>query len=231
MTIRLRHLLLSALFLIVIAVIAAGLFGILRHRQFNNQPRPSDIVSDAPGANALVAPVIGDMQAVINDVSPEWNLTLSRSDSELLAALAHRYPALPKRFTGGVDLTLLDGRTAPEPLRGPYDEHDDLLRFAAFWPNPEPGQVVIPEMEAWADCRRDLELGPARTLHCYLYVEGEPGETLDGLAVLAWVQALDYVMAGYAQAPDPATIPLLTATKQAEQWTYTDAYLSLSPSP
>ncbi len=125
----------------------------------------------------------------------------------------------------------MDQPRAPEPLRGPYDDHPAELTLGTIYPEALDGEPVRPEAEAWAGCRRDLELGPARQLHCYLYVRGEPGDTLDALAVLAWIQALDETLTGRIQPLDRSKLTFLNAHKEGEQWTYSDAYLSLSSSP
>ncbi len=124
--------------------------------------------------------------------------------------------AFQKRFPKGLSITLIDDARAPEALRGEYDEDPFALRFGAVWPEPQPGQTIKPEMEAWADCVRDFELGPTDALHCYLFASGKPGETLDRLASSALHQALRYALMGRVNS-DPS-------------WTPDDAFLSLSPS-
>ena len=78
----------------------------------------------------------------------------------------------------------MDEAYAPKPCVAPTTPHLPNCWQAPSLQQPHAGESVLPDAEAWAGCRRDLELGPARQLHCYLYVRGEPGDTLDGLAVV-----------------------------------------------
>jgi hypothetical protein len=144
--------------------------------------------------------------------------------------LSARYPGFEERYPDGVSLTIVDEAIAPEALRGPYDPTPTRLLAGAIFPQPPPGESILPDAEAWAGCRRDLELGPARQLRCYLHIQGEPGDTLDGLAVVAWVQALDIAVTGTSQPLDPDALPFVTLYQENKQWTYTDSYLSLKPS-
>jgi hypothetical protein len=213
--------------LLVFGLTALALFA-LRHRQFSQQPRPLQVVSVAASPD-LIAPVLGSV--TLHSDAPAWQAAWRKPQATITAAFAARYPGLHKRFPDGVRLTLVEQPQAPEPLRGPYDDQPAELTVGAVYPEPQPGESVQPLAEAWAGCRRDLELGPARQLRCYLFVRGEPGDTLDGLAVLAWIQALDEALSGRLQPLDRNNLPLLDAHKEGEQWTYSDAYLSLSSSP
>ncbi|MCO6451211.1 MAG: hypothetical protein J5I90_10540 [Caldilineales bacterium] len=213
------------LLLLLLALIIAGSgYLTLRFRQFSAQPRPIAVIPAATATDPDLA-----LPANLHDDSRQWQASWRVDPAAVQAALAARYPNLQRRFREGVELTILDAATAPEPLRGSYDPEPALLRMGAAW--PEPGNGVLPLAEAWSDCYRDLELGPARSLRCYLYARGEPGPTLDGLAILAWVQAMDLALSGHTQPFDPAAIPFLTATPQDSTWTYSDAFLSLSLSP
>lgn len=217
---------LFAVFLLLAAllVLLVG-FGLRRYQAFASQPRSLPVVQEpSPG---IIAPA-GSVPATLTDVSSAWDARFTVSEAEVQAALAARYPGLSRRFPDGMLLTVTDEPSAPEALRGPYDPQPARLRLGAVWPEPLPGASVTPTAEAWADCRHDLELGPARHLHCYLYVRGDPGPTLDGLAVLAWTQALDYALAGRTQPLDRQTLPFLNAARNGDTWTYTDAFLSLT---
>ncbi len=84
------------------------------------------------------------------------------------------------------------------------------------WPEPQPGQAIRPQMEAWTDCVRDFELGPSSSLRCYLFARGQPGATLDDLAASALAQAVGYALTGHVSPDAP--------------WNSADVLLSLSPS-
>ena len=223
---RFRSFLFAVLLLIAaLAALLAG-FGLLRYRAFASQPRSLPVVQEpSPG---LIAPAGSGVPAALADASSAWDARFAVAEAEVQAALAARYPGFSRRFPDGMLLTVTDEPSAPKALRGPYDPQPARLRLGAVWPEPLPGASVTPASEAWADCRHDLELGPARQLHCYLYVRGDPGPTLDGLAVLAWTQALDYALAGRTQPLDRQTLPFLNAARNGDTWTYTDAFLSLT---
>ena len=149
----------------------------------------------------------------LQDDASGWNAELTNPDP--LTEITNN-DAFRQRFPKGLTITLIDDARAPEALRGKYDDDPFALRFGAVWPEPAPGQTIKPEMEAWADCVRDFELGPTDALRCYLFARGEPGDTLDRLAASALHQALRYALTGRVN-PDPT-------------WTPDDAFLLLSPS-
>ena len=212
------------IFLLLLA--ACGLL-FQRYRRFAAQPRPLTIVTPDRSQAATPSPA-ATVPVHLDSALPGAEL---HSTAALTVALAQRYPGWQRRFPHGVQLTLVATPQAPEPLRGPYDPDPTSLLLGAVYPLPQEATLLPPEAEAWAGCRRDLELGPAPQLRCYLYVRGAAGPTLDGLAVLAWVQALDVALSARAQDFDPTTIPLLTATEEAGQWRTENALLSLSFSP
>lgn len=229
--IELRFRTLALAFLAVLVTLAIAVLGIaaVRYRAFAARPRPTQVVTDPVPVAGLIAPVGGPAVELVDKVDGR-DLHFSVASETVQAALAHRYPGFTRRFADGISLTLVDQPQAPEPLRGAYDKEPALLRMGIVFPEATSGEAVQPTAEAWADCRRDLELGPSRRLSCYLYVRGEPGPTLDGLATLAWVQAMDYALAGRTQPLDrQQASPFLSATKVGDQWTYANAFLSLTP--
>ena len=228
---RLRFLWRFILHLLVVLALTAIVLLALRYRRFSQQPQPIQVVSEPVASSDLMAPVLDAAPLTLHSAAPAWQISWRQPITATAAALWGRYPGLSERFPDGIHLTLVDQPRAPEPLRGPYDDHPAELTLGAITPEAHDGESVQAVAEAWAGCRRDLELGPARQLHCYLYVRGEPGETLDGLAVLAWIQALDETLTGHIQPTDRSHLPLLNAHIQGEQWTYSDASLSLSSSP
>ena len=201
-----------------------------RYAVFSQQPRPARVITDTTGLPPAAEQAPGPSLTLANSTAA-WHLRLVDPPERVQAALARRYPDLAHTFPQGVLLTLLDAPVAPEPLRGAYDDQPGALRLGAVYPPPQPGEALQPEAEAWAGCRRLLEVGPDAQLRCYLTVRGEPGPILDGLAVLAWLQAMDVAMSGRVQPLDPATLPLLTPDPQGTPWTFTAASLSLSSSP
>lgn len=213
--------------LIVLGLVAMALTA-LRYRQFTRLPKPIEMVTAPAASPSLVAPVLASGSVSLQSDDPSWQVSWQASQAAVDMALLGRYPRLHERFPDGVRLILVDQPLAPEPLRGPYDDQPAELTLGSTHPEPRPGESVTPDAEAWAGCRRDLELGPARQLHCYLFVQGEPGDTLEALAVMAWVQALDETLTGRIQLFDRNHFPFLNAHKQGETWTYSDAYLSLS---
>ncbi len=225
---RFRTLALTFLTLLLTFTVAGLGVAAVRYRAFAARPRPVLAVTDPVSVAGLIAPVGGPSVELVDEIDGQ-DIRFTVPPETVQAALAHRYPGFTKRFPDGVTLTLVNRAEAPEPLRGAYDKEPTLLRMGAVYPENTTGDVVRPDAEAWADCRRDLELGPARSLHCYLYVQGETGSTLDGLATMAWVQAVDYALAGHTQPLDrPQASPFLTATKAGDQWTYADAFLSVT---
>jgi len=203
MEVDLRTILKEVAVIALLGALALGLYAfITRERTSSHEPTatPTVVVSTP-------APV-----TLHNDASG-WNAKLPHP-----AALAEitESPAFQKRFPKGLTITLVDDARAPEALRGEYDDDPFALRFGAVWPEPQPGQTIRPEREAWADCVRDFELGPSDTLRCYLFARGQPGHTLDRLASSALHQALNYALTGRV------------TTDQS--WTSDDAFLSLSPS-
>ena len=203
MDIDLRTILKEVAIIALLAALAMGLYAfVIYHR---NEPSPAPTAT--PTVTATPVPIS------LHDDATTWEATLTAP--EALAEITDA-PAFQKRFPAGVSVHLIDQPRAPEALRGDYDDDPFALRFGAVWPEPEPGQTIKPEMEAWADCVRDFEIGPTDSLRCYLFARGEPGHVLDRLATSALRQALDYTLTGRA-APDPT-------------WTPDDAFLSLSPS-
>ena len=203
MEVDLRTLLKELLVIALLGALALGLYAfIIRER------------AQTPEITATPATVVSAPAPItLHDDASGWNAELSNP-----AALAEITddPAFPKRFPDGMTITLIDDARAPEALRGEYDDDPLALRFGAVWPEPAPGQTIKPEMETWADCVRDFELGPTDAPRCYLFARGEPGETLDRLASSALHQALRYALTGRVTS-DPS-------------WTPDDAFLSLSPS-
>jgi hypothetical protein len=229
----------SLLLLILVALAVAG----ARDRPFSQPLQPSIVVPASAATPDLEAPLLSPASLTLQSATAAWQVAWRPSPDAIAAqvawrpspdaiaaTLSRRYPRIQERFPDGIQLTLLDHAHAPQPLRGPYDDQPAELSIGAIYPEALPGQSVQPQAEAWAGCRRDLELGPARQLDCYLFVQGEPGDTLDGLAILAWIQALDEIYTGQVQPLDRSQLPFLNATQEGEQWTYADSYLSISPS-
>jgi len=219
----LGRLALAALLLFVLTA-----FGLAAFPQFSQQSQPTNPAPGSAASADLIAPLLDAASLTLRSADPAWQVSWRAPDTNA-TAISDRYPGLSDRFPDGVLLTLMDQPQAPEPLRGSYDDHPAELTVGAIYPEAVAGESVQPQAEAWAGCRRDQELGPARQLNCYLYVRGEPGDTLDGLAALAWIQALDETFSGRIQAIDRETLPFINAHKQGEQWTYDDSYLSLAP--
>ncbi len=202
MEVDLRTLLKEVAVIALLGALALGLYAfITRERTSSHEPTATPTVVSTP------APV------TLHDDASAWNAELTNPDP--LTKITND-DAFRQRFPKGLSITLIDDARAPEALRGEYDEDPFALRFGAVWPEPQPGQTIKPEMEAWADCVRDFELGPTDALHCYLFASGKPGETLDRLASSALHQALRYALMGRVNS-DPS-------------WTPDDAFLSLSPS-
>ncbi len=204
MEVDLRTLLKEVAIIALLGALALGLYAFIT-RERAQAPEPAT----TPTAATVSTPA----PVTLHDDASGWNAELTN-----LAALAEITddPAFQKRFPKGLTVTLIDDARAPETLRGDYDDNPFALRFGAVWPEPAPGQTIKPEMEAWADCVRDFELGPTDALRCYLFARGEPGEILDRLASSALHQALRYALTGRVNS-DPS-------------WTPDDAFLSLSPS-
>ncbi len=203
MEVDLKTILKEVAVIALLGALALGLYAFITRK-----PTPPPEATATPTTVASTpAPV------TLHDDARKWKAELTNPSA--LADLT-KSPAFQKRFPDGLTITLIDDARAPEALRGEYDDDPFALRFGAVWPEPAPGKTIRPEMEAWADCVRDFELGPTDTLHCYLFARGEPGETLDRLASSALHQALRYALTGRVT-PDPS-------------WTPDDAFLSLSPS-
>ncbi len=204
MEVNLRTLLKEVAVIALLGALALGLYAFITRER--TSPPETTATPMAPAASTP-APV------TLHDDASAWNAELTYPDAltEIIDA-----PAFQKRFPKGLTVTLIADARAPEALRGEYDDDPFALRFGAVWPEPQPGQTIKPEMEAWADCVRDFELGPSDALRCYLFARGEPGETLDRLASSALHQALRYALTG-RMIPNPS-------------WTPDDAFLSLSPS-
>ncbi len=203
MEVDLRTLLKEVAVIALLGALALGLYAFVTR---DREQAPETTATPATAASTL-APII------LHDDIIRWNAELTNSDA--LVEITES-SAFQERFPKGLTITLIDDARAPEALRGEYDDDPFALRFGAVWPEPQPGQTIKPEMEAWADCVRDFELGPTDALRCYLFARGEPGETLDRLASSALHQALRYALMGRVN-PDPS-------------WTPDDAFLSLSPS-
>ncbi len=202
MEVDLKTILKEVAVIALLGALALGLYAfITRERAQAPEPTVTPTVASTPAPVTLH----GDARG--------WNAELTNPD--LLADITES-PAFRQRFPEGMTITLIDDARAPEALRGDYDDDPFALRFGAVWPDPQPGQTIRPEMEVWADCVRDFELGPTDALRCYLFARGEPGETLDRLASTALHQALLYALTGRVTS-DPS-------------WTPDDAFLSLSPS-
>ena len=204
MEVDLRTILKEVAAIVLLGALALGLYAFIT-RERARAPEPATTPTAAVAST--LAPV------TLHDDASGWNAELTHSDA--LADITDD-PAFQKRFPEGLSITLIDDARAPEALRGEYDDDPFALRFGAVWPEPQPGQTIKPEMEAWADCVRDFELGPSDALRCYLFARGEPSETLDRLASSALHQALRYALTGRVN-PDPT-------------WTPDDAFLLLSPS-
>ncbi len=202
MEVDLRTLLKEVFVIALLAALAMGLYAFVIYHRNESSP--------APTATPIVT--VTPVPISLHDDDSAWEATLT--DPEALVEITDD-PAFQKRFPAGVSVHLIDQLRAPEALRGDYDAYPFALRFGAVWPEPEPGQTIKPEMEAWADCVRDFELGPTNQLRCYLSLRGEPGDTLDRLASAALHQALSYALTGRVT-PD-------------QTWTSADAFLSLSP--
>ena len=203
MEVDLRTLLKEVAIIALLGALALGLYAIIT-REPTQPPEPTATPTMIVSTPAPVT---------LHDDDSGWNAELTHPDA--LAEITSD-AAFPKRFPKGLTITLIDNARAPEALCGEYDDDPFALRFGAVWPEPQPGQTIRPEMEAWADCVRDFELGPTDALRCYLFARGEPGETLDRLASSALHQALRYALTGRVTS-DPS-------------WTPDDACLSLSPS-
>ena len=203
MEVDLRTILKEVAVIALLGALALGLYAFIT-REPTQPPEPTATPTMIVSTPAPVT---------LQDDASGWNAELTHSDT--LADLTDD-SAFQKHFPKGLTITLTDDARAPEALRGEYDDDPFALRFGAVWPEPQPGQTIKPEMEAWADCVRDFELGPTDALRCYLFARGEPGETLDRLASSALHQALRYALTGRVT-PDPS-------------WTPDDAFLSLSPS-
>ena len=203
MEVDLRTLLKEVAVIALLGALALGLYAIIT-REPTQPPEPTATPTMIVSTPAPVT---------LQDDASGWNAELTNLDA--LADITES-PAFQRRFSEGLTITLVDKARAPEALRGEYDDDPFALRFGAVWPEPQPGQTIRPEMEAWADCVRDFELGPTDTLRCYLFARGGPGETLDRLASSALHQALRYALTGRVNS-DPS-------------WTPDDTFLSLSPS-
>ncbi len=203
MEVNLRTLLKEVAVIALLGALALGLYAFIT-REPTQPPEPTATPTMIVSTPAPIT---------LDDDASGWNTELANSD--VLVEITDA-PAFQKRFPKGLSITLIDGARAPEALRGEYDDDPFALRFGAIWPEPAPGQTVKPEMEAWADCVRDFELGPTDALRCYLFARGEQGEILNRLASSALHQALRYALTGRVT-PDPS-------------WTPDDAFLSLSPS-
>ncbi len=204
MEVDLRTILKEVTAIALLGALALGLYAFIT-RDWEQSPEttatPTAAVASAPAPITLQ----GD-----NSI---WSAELTNPDA--LTEITDT-PAFQKRFPKGLTVTLIDDARAPAALRGEYDADPFALRFGAVWPEPAPGQTIKPEMEAWADCVRDFELGPSDALSCYLFARGQSGEILDLLATSALHQALRYALMG-RMTSDPS-------------WTPDDAFLSLSPS-
>ncbi len=190
----------------VIALLGALALGMYA---FIAREREQSPESTAPPATVVSTPA----PVTLHDDASGWNAELTHP-----AALAEitDTPAFQKRFPKGLSITLIDDARAPEALRGEYDDDPFALRFGAVWPEPAPGQTIKPEMEAWADCVRDFELGRIDTLRCYLFARGQTGDILNRLTSSALHQALRYALMGRVTSDS--------------SWTPDDAFLSLSTS-
>jgi len=202
MEVDLRTLLKEVAVIALLAALAMGLYAFIT-RDRNQSPVPTA----TPTIAVTPAPLS------LHDDTGQWEVTLT--DADALAEITDD-PAFQKRFPAGVRVQLIGQPRAPEVLRGDYDADPFALRFGAVWPEPEPGHSIRPEVEAWADCVRDFEIGPTDTLRCYLFTRGKPGDILDHLASSALHQALSYALTGRVIIDQP--------------WTSDDAFLSLSPS-
>ncbi len=203
MEVDLRTILKEVAVIALLGALALGLYAFI-----TREPTPPSEATATPTTVASKsAPV------TLHDDASAWNAELTYPDAltEIIDA-----PAFQKRFPKGLTVTLIADARAPEALRCEYDTAPFALRFGAVWPEPQPGQTIRPEMEAWADCVRDFELGPSDALSCYLFARGQSGEILDLLATSALHQALRYALMG-RMTSDPS-------------WTPDDAFLSLSPS-
>ena len=202
MEVDLRTLLKEVFVIALLAALAMGLYAFITRDR--GQPSASKAT---PTIAATPVPIS------LHDDTGHWEVALT--DADALADITEA-PAFQQRFPNGVTVDIINQPRAPEALRGDYDDDPFTLRFGAVWPEPEPGQTIKPEMEAWADCVRDFELGPTDQLRCYLFARGEPGHILDRLASAALHQALNYAFTGRVTTDQP--------------WTSDDAFLSLSPS-
>ncbi len=204
MEVDLRTILKEVAVIALLGALALGLYAFIPSERAQ-PPEPTR----TPTATVASTPA----PVTLHDDASGWNAELPHP-----AALAEitSDATFQKRFPEGLSIILIDDARAPEALRGEYDDDPFALRFGAVWPEPAPGQTIKPEMEAWADCVRDFELGPSDALRCYLFARGKPGETLNRLATSALHQALRYALTGRVT-PDPS-------------WTPDDAFLSLSPS-
>ncbi len=203
MEVDLKTILKEVAVIALLAALALGLYAFITHERVQS-PEPTAMPTTGTSTPAPIT---------LDDDDSGWNAELTHPDA--LAEITSD-AAFQKRFPKGLSITLIDDARAPEALRGEYDDDPFALRFGAVWPEPKPGQTIKPEMEAWADCVRDFELGPTDALNCYLFARGEPGEVLDRLASSALHQALRYALTGRVTS-DPS-------------WTPDDAFLSLSPS-
>jgi len=203
MEVDLRTLLKEVAVIALLGALALGLYAfVTRDRQ-----QSPEATATPTTAASTPAPI------TLHDDASGWNAELPHPD--VLTEITDN-PAFQKRFPEGLSITLTDDARAPEALRGEYDDDSFALRFGAVWPEPQPGQTIKPEMEAWADCVRDFELGPTDALRCYLFARGESGDTLNRLASAALHQALSYALTGRVNSDQP--------------WTPDDAFLSLSQS-
>ena len=204
MEVDFRTLLKEVAVIALLGALALGLYAFITREQ---SQLPETTATTTAAVASTPAPV------TLHDDASAWNAELTHLDARTKIT---DDPAFQKRFPKGLTVTIIDDTRAPEALRGEYDDDPFALRFGAVWPEPQPGQTIRPDKEAWADCVRDFELGPTDALRCYLFARGEPGETLDRLASSALHQALRYALTGRVTS-DPS-------------WTPDDAFLSLSPS-
>ncbi len=203
MAVDLKTILKEVAVIALLGALALGLYAFIT-REPTHSPEPTATLTTMASTPVPVA---------LQDDASGWNAELTNPDA--LAEITDD-PVFQKRFPDGLTITIIDDARAPEALRGEYDDDPFALRFGAVWPEPAPGRTIKPEMEAWADCVRDFELGLTDALRCYLFARGEQGDTLDRLAASALHQALRYALTGRVT-PDPS-------------WTPDDAFLSLSPS-